>query len=347
MRILSPAKGRPSRRILYVNSYGMGWAWPLVQSGLYPGSHLWGCPELVRLGYEVALPFPDSGDEQSSKFAGDRKLVALAHDWLGQDGILYCAFNVLRWTALARRVQYLRCPVVGLLYGRGDDLPFSRAYSGVIGMTPAGLEQAKRLAPKAKTAHLGWGLDLAFYPLLEFQEGGFLSCGQTRRDHVTLNQAVSQTGARLKLISKTLSAGLSWPSSTEMIQDEGGPLGLSYGDLIHTHYAAASAALVILRPDAEERFACGFTNVIEALALGRPVIASRTGALVREIDIEKEGCGLFVPPDDPQALALAMHRLSADPAMAASMGLAGRRLCERRYDIALYGRRLHEFFETL
>ena len=59
--ILSPREGRPTRRILYVNSYGGRDVWQRVKAGTLPAQHLWGCLELARMGYEVALaePLPD------------------------------------------------------------------------------------------------------------------------------------------------------------------------------------------------------------------------------------------------------------------------------------------------
>ncbi len=45
---------------------------------------------------------------------------------------------------------------------------------------------------------------------------------------------------------------------------------------------------------------------VEALALGRPVIASRTGGLP---EVVTPGAGVLVTPDDPDALAAALRAL--------------------------------------
>jgi glycosyltransferase involved in cell wall biosynthesis len=65
------------------------------------------------------------------------------------------------------------------------------------------------------------------------------------------------------------------------------------------------------------------TKLVEAMAAGRPVVASdlpRTAALVRSA-----GCGLLVPPADATAHAAALRRLLEDPEEAARLGAAGRR----------------------
>lgn len=59
-------------------------------------------------------------------------------------------------------------------------------------------------------------------------------------------------------------------------------------------------------------------SLIEAMAMGRPVVATRTGA-VPEI-IEHGRNGWLVPPDDAEALAEGVLRLLNDPAMAAQLG---------------------------
>ncbi len=64
------------------------------------------------------------------------------------------------------------------------------------------------------------------------------------------------------------------------------------------------------------------TKLVEAMAAGRPVVASdlgRMGAIVREA-----GCGLVVPPDDAGAHAAALERLLSGDGDAARMGAAGR-----------------------
>jgi glycosyltransferase involved in cell wall biosynthesis len=64
------------------------------------------------------------------------------------------------------------------------------------------------------------------------------------------------------------------------------------------------------------------TKVMEAMASGRPLVASnltRTAAIVGQA-----GCGMIVPHDDPAAHAAALTELLRDPARAARMGAAGR-----------------------
>jgi glycosyltransferase involved in cell wall biosynthesis len=65
----------------------------------------------------------------------------------------------------------------------------------------------------------------------------------------------------------------------------------------------------------------------EAMAAGRPVVASRAGAL--EELVEDGVTGLLVPPRDPAALAEAMLRLASDPALVDRLGRAARESAQR------------------
>jgi glycosyltransferase involved in cell wall biosynthesis len=66
--------------------------------------------------------------------------------------------------------------------------------------------------------------------------------------------------------------------------------------------------------------------LLESLAAGRPVVASRVG-LAAEVITDGE-TGLLVPAGDAEALAAAIDRLLADPALCLRLGRAGRALVE-------------------
>ncbi|WP_414661874.1 glycosyltransferase [Horticoccus sp. 23ND18S-11] len=350
MTILSPAKGKPRRRVFYLNSYGMAEAWRLIQAGRYPSQHLWGCVELVRLGYEVAMP--EEPDRQSKGFRyrrQDLKHLGFIGEWLGKDGIIYSAHTILFWSPLLRALGLRRNPVVTLTYARDERLRFSRGYDGLLALTPAALDRASTIAPKAKLLHIGWGVDIEFFPSLPYSPEFFVSCGKSRRDFQTLLAATKLEGSPLHLTNKDLPQNLHWPKHVTLFTQlpEGEFEPMPYHSLIHNEYSHATAALIILEEDGGERFAAGFTQLLEAMAVGRPVILTRTGAVPGELDVDKQGCGIFVPPNNPKQLAEAMHFLRANPDRAAEMGKTGREICMRQYGSERFGIRLHEFFNGL
>lgn len=64
------------------------------------------------------------------------------------------------------------------------------------------------------------------------------------------------------------------------------------------------------------------TVAMEAMACGKPLIASCMGGLIDLVDDRRTG--FLVPPDDPAALCEAMAKLCADPELRRVMGLAGK-----------------------
>jgi glycosyltransferase involved in cell wall biosynthesis len=81
--------------------------------------------------------------------------------------------------------------------------------------------------------------------------------------------------------------------------------------------------------------------LLEAMALGRPVLATRVGG-VPEI-VTHERTGLLVAPEDPEALAAALVRLASDPELCARLGAAAAAYTRAEFDV----RRTVAALETL
>ncbi len=74
------------------------------------------------------------------------------------------------------------------------------------------------------------------------------------------------------------------------------------------------------------------SKLLNILAVGRPVVATADPGTELHGLITAAGCGLVVPPDDPGALAAALDRLAANPALRQQMGEAGRACALARFD---------------
>jgi glycosyltransferase involved in cell wall biosynthesis len=102
-----------------------------------------------------------------------------------------------------------------------------------------------------------------------------------------------------------------------------GARGFVPHDELQDLYARAA---VVACPSHREGFgvAC-----LEAMAHGRPVVASSVGGL---LDLVVDGeTGLLVPPRDPAALRAALERLLGDAGLRARLGAAARERARQRF----------------
>lgn len=85
--------------------------------------------------------------------------------------------------------------------------------------------------------------------------------------------------------------------------------------------------------------------LLEALALGVPVVSTRVGGTQDFVD---DGVtGLFSPPNDPTALAQAIEQMMGNPEQARRMAQAGREKVFQEYDVREADQRTLDLYHTL
>jgi glycosyltransferase involved in cell wall biosynthesis len=133
-----------------------------------------------------------------------------------------------------------------------------------------------------------------------------------------------------------------------------GPLGPGLRTLAEDHGVGGDVRFLGVRADARSIMARSSVIVLpsrseglplallEAMALGRPIVATRVGGVPEAVVDEEEA--LLVPPDQPATLAGAIARLLDDPAMAASLGAAAQARVERDHSAQLCAQRLRRVY---
>lgn len=85
--------------------------------------------------------------------------------------------------------------------------------------------------------------------------------------------------------------------------------------------------------------------VLEAMAAGRTIVATRVGGVPEAIEHERNG--LLVPPGDPVALAAALDRALIGGPVIESLGVGARQTVDQRFLARDVVARYAEWYESL
>jgi glycosyltransferase involved in cell wall biosynthesis len=200
---------------------------------------------------------------------------------------------------------------------------------GLLALT--GVQQAataRRFAPGQLPLLIGYAVDDMFYHPDFARDGAYvLSVGDdVSRDYPTLVAAMRDVAAQLVLKTRQpLAAG----DGTRIVAER-----LSFLQLRDLY---ADAAIVVI-PLAAHEHPGGITALFEAMAMGKPIIASDV-ATVREFLTDSE-TALLVPPGDTAALAAAIAGLLADPGERRRLATNARRHLDRHWSTVAFADRL-------
>jgi len=86
-------------------------------------------------------------------------------------------------------------------------------------------------------------------------------------------------------------------------------------------------------------------SVVEAMAAGKPVIATDVGGL--RLLVKPAMNGLLVPPGDPAALEAAMRALAGNAALRRAMGNQGRQMAQESFGVSTMINRYQELYEAV
>lgn len=358
-----------TKTILAVNSYLQGREAD-CENGLYSRAHLWGFWDLRDAGYDVKL-FPGaSPSEQSGFITGFSRLtrgyfgdiagaLSVIRASRGTDAI-YVASGEMPLLLLARKVGWVRAKVAKWAYAPSPRRmnPWSRRltlamppWTGVdvlFCLTPIMEQSCRQSAPHLLARFIDWAADLEmFHPCPSSEVSDYaLSMGRNERDFGTLVAASAAMSVPVQLVAPASSlSGMELPPNVLRV---GGPAspgddrGLPYPELVQ-RMQRARCIVITLHHDLTT--GNGYTNLLESLAVGRPVVMTRTGALA--IDLEKEGVGRYVAPGNPRELAMAIRWFHEHPTEADEMGRRARTLAEARFGLSGFGKRVVSLFHDL
>jgi len=173
---------------------------------------------------------------------------------------------------------------------------------------------------------------------LDGQTGQLISAvGLEFRDYPTLIKAVRGLDVHVMIAAASPWSKRSDSTAGEDIPENVTVRSFSQYDL---RYLYATSQFFVM-PLYENNFQAGVTSILEAMAMEKAIICSRTTG---QTDVLNEGqTGMYVPPEDPEALRKAIVYLLDNPLEAEKMGKRGRQYILQEMSLELYVRRLNEF----
>jgi hypothetical protein len=299
-------------------------------------------------GFDVEF-FPDEtwlGPPRRARYLIQQLQAALQSS---EADLVYSASQHNVWLlARLRRVGLLRKPLVTMVHhplrGLLQNSALVRGSDKLLFLSRHVEDDVKRrFAPRpGSTATLGWGPDLEFASSVE--AGGeatdVMAAGKTNRDFLTFSEALRGTpwSATIYCARANIRAVTDPPANVTIRTDETGHV-LGYREL----YERSRRARVIAIPLSAVDALAGLTSVVDALALGKPLVMTKNRWL--DFDPEALGVGYAVEVGNVEAWRNALERILGDSALERQMGERARALAEQT-NARTFARDLARQFES-
>ncbi len=348
---------REGVRVLFANNYDMARARAGWRAGSYPAHHLYGTAGLGDAGLGSAFEVIDLPFSRDDRAAYLTQLTRSQLGDLGQElaaikarrhgAVVYgAAAQELRGLVALRAARAFSTPIVGVFHSPpapgGYRAAALRGFDRAIALserTRQGMEAAG-IAPERITV-LAWGADLDFTGFgprpPAAADAPVVATGKTGRDMRTLLEALAATGVPARVYGDrgelTRAAAIPEGVSVRPVSVNDVPgAPLRYDETVTADLR--SAALVAIPLSSTDRLT-GLTEVVDALACGRPMILTRTPYF--DFDIEAIGCGWWVDPGDVRGWSERLTAAIADRDRLDQMGRAGRAWAEQHLNAQLFG----------
>ena len=174
-------------------------------------------------------------------------------------------------------------------------------------------------------------VDVKFWRPMAGQRDMICSAGREMRDYPTLVEAMRGLPIRCHIATGDI-RGYMEPTVKAIYAGGALPPNVTVEKLapaaLRDLYARSRFAVVPLQQSDTDN---GVNVILEAMAMGKAVICSRT---IGQVDVIQEGItGIFVPAGDPAALRRAIETLWNDPERAERMGSAARGYVEELHSL--------------
>jgi glycosyltransferase involved in cell wall biosynthesis len=314
-------------RVLFTHRYSMRQVERAIEEGSYPAHHLWGADALRAAGHAVELGRFGSGRRSLTALSwrlrrvGDLEQEAVL-GWRARGGAVVFAGEA----EIVRGLAALgRWPLVGVVHSRAE--AWMRRLDVALCLSSRVRDRLLALGCDPVTTRVAaWGPDLTYQHYTPTGDDLVVCAGQTERDPATLLAALRGTGIAAKVyVAAERAPAADGPVEVVATQVPGAP-PIHYGGAL----VDLRRASVVAIPLASTEHVLALSEIGDALALAKPIVMTRTGAI--DFDPEAVGCGVSVAPGDIAGWRKALVRLAGNPDLRARLGRHGREWAERNHN---------------
>jgi glycosyltransferase involved in cell wall biosynthesis len=327
--------------------------------------HLWGATTLHKYGIEVdILSYRESALLKAIgkiNILGDLDQQLRVLRVASQYDAIYSAHHLTTpLLALLRKLRFLKTPVIAIAYQSLAPSFIGRLFTAlcvdgndcIICLDPQlqnDLIHQFKISP-AKLSVAEWGPDLPFYETVSLPQNIsapplILSTGKTYRDYKTLLKAVESLHCQLKISCfdiEGVKAGLSLPPNAHLYEGV-----LPWRTVLQEYRKAYAVAIPLGDYPHKPNNAVGLTVLLEAIAMGRPVVMTRNNLSRYVMDIEAAGIGLWVETGDAKGWEKALSYLIDRPLEAEQMGQRARQLAEQSLNLEIFSAKVAGALQAL
>lgn len=332
-----------------------------IENGLYPKHHFWGvdhlldCPvldcELIKINRQSISPLIEKFVNKllfknSTSFDTELKILRAERNF----DFIYSVSGPLAFSKF-----YKRAKVIPWVFRTPDannrplidsyNINCLKNYSGIFCLTPNAEEHYSQYS---SSKFIPWCVDLELFdgkpPKTASDKPFFLANGKTYRDYKTLVDGANEVDAELRIIGPNQQKPDPLPPNVKWIDTSSDPpdQALDYPTL-REWYAQCIAVCIPLSGDADDT--CGYTNMLEAMAMRKPVLMTRSGCL--HTNPEADGFGMQINAGDPEGWTQAMNHLHQNDRKVLEMGNRGRRIVEKDFTIERFNQDVLRFVQTI
>lgn len=306
-------------RILVANPYLKGRE-RLVDEGLYPRHHLWGADALLDAGHEIDYvkeqPNPKL-DRLSKKLGyrfGDIAFEKAVLKQAKEVDLLYAPAGSYFRVPLRRAQGKLACRLITWRYAPPAAPNYRKlrnlssrsriegAYDGIACLTSRTELFYRAFYPHINAQYIPWTVDEQLFQPSSKAGNYAFACGRTCRDHETIARASRLTDCPIIVLAPR-EASRFYEDPPQNLRVVWGPdsaeddKGIPYKNLVE-YLQGAAFSIIALKPAFTT---AGYTNLLESLRMGLPVVMTKGADL--DINVENDGLGLAFEEGDAEDLA--------------------------------------------